>query len=146
VVCCFNEGNQVFEKRILQLLVALGGFVPVGAGLAGIIMGPAMVPSGHLAAVPLDSHFRYLSGLLLGIGLCFWSTIPSIERMGARFRLLTLIVLIGGLSRLVSLYAVGVPDHPMLFGLFMELVVTPSIAFLQYRVEKLSVRPHVTVH
>jgi hypothetical protein len=32
-----------------------------------------------------DSHLRYLSGLLLGIGLCFWSTVPRIEAKTARF-------------------------------------------------------------
>jgi len=56
-----------------------------------------------------DSHFRYLSGLLLGIGLGFWSTIPRIEANGDRFRLLSFIVVAGGLARFTSLALIGLP-------------------------------------
>ena len=123
------------EKLLLQIAVAVGSLVPICAGAAGIIFGPAMVEAG---AVPLaaDSHYRYLSGLLLGIGIAFASTIPAIEHRSARFRLLTAIVVIGGLGRLVSLLLRGYPDRPMLFALAMELVVTPALAFWQARVAR----------
>ena len=123
------------EIRALQICVALGGCVPVAAGLAGIWLGPRL--AGDVSAsVPLDSHFAYLSGLLLGIGLAFWTTIPAIAQRGARFRLLTAIVFIGGLGRLTSLLMVGTPDAPMLFGLAMELAVTPALALWQWRVAR----------
>ena len=124
------------RKRLaLQLCVALGGCVPVAAGLAGVWLGPHM--AGEVTApVPLDSHFRYLSGLLLAIGLGFWSTIPAIERQSPRFWLLSAIVVAGGLGRLVSLAAVGPPDAPMFFGLAMELVVTPALAMWQARLAR----------
>lgn len=95
-----------------------------------------MVAGVSMAPLSLDSHFRYLSGLLLGIGLGYWTTIPAIENKGGRFRMLTMIVFIGGLGRLWSLLAIGIPDKPMLFGLTMELVVTPLFAFWQYVLEK----------
>ena len=65
--------------------------------------------------------------MLLGIGLAFWGTIPGIERKGPVFRLLTAIVFIGGLARLYGVYTLGLPGAPMLFGLAMELVVTPLL-------------------
>jgi hypothetical protein len=77
---------------------------------------------------------RYLSGLLLGIGLVFWWQIPRIERAGPLFRVLTLIVFIGGLSRLLGVVIHGLPPGPMLFGLGMELVVTPLLCLWQSRV------------
>jgi hypothetical protein len=126
----------LLSKRALQFVVAIGGFVPVGAGLAGIVMGPDMIMGTQAISIPLDSHFRYLSGLLLGIGFAYWAMIPDIESKGRPFHLLTAIVFIGGLARLMSLFTVGIPDHAMLFGLGMELIVTPLIAFWQYRVEK----------
>jgi hypothetical protein len=67
----------VSQLRLLQLAVALAGFVPVLAGGAGVLLGPAMV-GGLLGEAAADSHFRYLSGLLLAIGLGFWSTIPDL--------------------------------------------------------------------
>ena len=121
------------EKRLLQIAVAVGSLVPLAAGAAGIVLGPAMVDA---AGVPLaaDSHYRYLSGLLLGIGIAYATTIPAIERRTARFRLLTAIVVIGGLGRLVSLLARGAPDKPMLAALVMELIVTPALALWQSRI------------
>jgi hypothetical protein len=89
---------------------------------------------GPETTVSLDSHFRYLSGLLLGIGLAFWSLIPGIAEQGRAFRLLTFLVVVGGLGRLIALAVVGAPSAPMLFGLGMELVVTPSLCLWQARV------------
>jgi Domain of unknown function (DUF4345) len=120
------------ERRVFQIAVAVGGLVPVGAGLLGAVLGSGMVPDGG-ASLSLDSHVRYLSGLLLAIGLAFWFSIPHIETHGARFRLLTAIVFIGGLARLAGL-SHGIPSPPMLFGLAMELVVTPLLCLWQMRI------------
>ncbi|HVH80190.1 MAG TPA: DUF4345 domain-containing protein [Stellaceae bacterium] len=121
------------ERRLLQIVVAIGSLVPICAGTAGIALGSAMVDAG---TVPLaaDSHYRYLSGLLLGIGIAFATTIPHIERRTTRFRMLTAIVVIGGLGRLISLLARGAPDRLMLFALAMELGVTPGLALWQTRI------------
>jgi hypothetical protein len=69
-------------------------------------------------------------------GSAFWSTIPAIEAKTVRFRLLTAIVFLGGLGRLYALFAVGVPDRAMLFGLTMELIVTPLLALWQTAVAR----------
>ena len=127
--------SRAAERRLLQVAIALGGFVPVGAGLAGAMLGEAMTGTGR-HAVDLDSHVRYLSGLLLGIGLAFWEAIPHIEQHGRRVRLLTLIVALGGLMRLIGLLGVALPGAPMLFGLAMELGVTPLLCLWQARVAR----------
>jgi hypothetical protein len=123
------------HRIALQAVIALAGLVPVGAGLAGVLLGPGFAGSVHGATgASLDSHFRYLSGLLLAIGLLFWSAIPRIEHRGPLVRALTLVVVVGGLGRLASLAAVGPPDGGMRFGMVMELVVTPLICLWQTRV------------
>ncbi len=109
----------------LQLAVAIAGIVPVGAGLAGVLAGPSML--GIPWETAADSHFRYLSGLLLGIGLLFWTLIPDITRRTEAFRLLTAIVVLGGLGRLYGVFVEGVPPAPMIAALGMELVVTPLL-------------------
>ena len=116
-------------RRSLQIAVAILALVPIGAGLAGVLWGPGFVDPTQ--SVSLDSHFRYLSGLLLAIGLGYWSCVPTIAQSTGRFRLLTAIVFVGGLGRAVSLERVGLPDVPMLFGLIMELVVTPLLCLWQ---------------
>jgi hypothetical protein len=64
----------------------------------------------------------------------FWSTVPGIEHKANRFRILTLIVFIGGLSRLLGLLITGHPGLGMLGGLTMELVITPLLCLWQGRV------------
>jgi len=102
-----------------------------------MILGTSLL--GDTGNVSLDSHFRYLSGLLLGIGIGFLTTIPNIERKSARFQLLTLIVVIGGIGRLAGVFLEGVPDNSMIAALGMELVVTPVLCLWQYRVSAPSV-------
>ena len=121
------------EKRLLQRVVAVGAIVPVAAGLFGVLFGHGLT-GDRVVSVSADSHFRYLSGLLLGVGLCFWATIPRIEEKTSFFRFLTLIVVLGGLARLLGLWLTGVPSLAMLGGMFMELVFTPAVCFWQTRV------------
>jgi len=123
-------------RRALQVVVALGCLVPIGAGGTGMLLGPGMMGAEAVGSGDLDSHFRYLSGLLLGIGLGFVSTIPRIEAHGPRFRLLTGIVVAGGIGRLVGLLATGAPSAAMMAALAMELMVTPGLALWQWRVAR----------
>jgi hypothetical protein len=121
--------------------MALGCVVPLLAGGAGMIQGPAFL-SGVGTGVPadLDSHFRYLSGLLFAIGLAFASCIPGIERKTMRFRLLAAIVFIGGLGRLFGLFSSGVPGAGHVFGLVMELGTVPLLVLWQARVAALEAK------
>jgi Domain of unknown function (DUF4345) len=121
------------EKRTLQQVVAVVAAVPVLAGLFGVLFGHGITGDQN-PSVSADSHFRFLSGLLLGIGLCFWSTIPSIEEKTTFFRFLTLIIVLGGLARLLGLWITGIPSLFMLLSLFLELIVTPALCFWQMRV------------
>lgn len=107
----------------------------MSAGLAGVVLGSGMLDDPS-ASISLDSHVRYLSGLLLGIGLASWTMIPRIETATVPFRLITFLVVTGGLARLAGVFAVGVPSKPMLFGLVMELAVTPLLCLWQARVAR----------
>jgi hypothetical protein len=118
------------------MAVAIGSLVPMGAGAAGVLLGPAMLGPTVVASSNLDSHFRYLSGLLLAIGIAYASTIPRIEVHGRRFRMLTCIVVSGGLGRLLSLFLIGVPSASMVAALGMELLVTPGLALWQRRIAR----------
>jgi hypothetical protein len=122
------------ERRLLQGAVALACLVPLTAGGAGVVEGAAM--AGGEGGANLDSHFRYLSGLLLGLGLAFAAIIPSIERRSLLFRTLGGIVFVGGLARLLSAVAIGLPGPGHVFGLAMELVVVPLLILWQGRVAR----------
>lgn len=126
------------ERALLQKVIALAGIVPVAAGLYGVLFGAGL--TGDRLGVTGDSHYRYLSGLLLGIGLLFWSAIPHVEARTGRVQILTLVVVVGGLGRLTGLAMTGLPSFSMLFALGMELLVTPLVCLWQMRVAR-SYRP-----
>jgi len=125
------------ERRLLQAAVALGCIVPLATGAVGILHGPEMLRGvGSDVPADLDSHFRYLSGLLLAAGIGFATCVPGIERKTARFRWLALLVFVGGLGRLHSLASVGLPGGGHMFGLAMELGAVPLLVLWQARVAK----------
>jgi len=120
------------ERKLLQQTVAIVATIPVATGLYGVLFGQAL--TGDAVSISAESHFRFMSGLLLGIGLCFWSTLPGIEEKTNRFRLLTLLVVIGGLSRLIGLVLTGLPSFFMVGGLIVELIVAPVLCLWQTRI------------
>lgn len=127
---------MISERNAFRLAVALAGLVPVGAGAAGALLGAnVFADAPFVRDLSLDSHTRYLSGLLLGIGLAFWGTLGHPEAYGARYRLLGAIVFLGGLSRAVGLME-GEPDLAMRLAFVMELAVTPAICFWQARLAR----------
>ena len=65
----------IIEKRLLQIAVFIAACVPVYAGLVGAYQGGMMFENDGTNA-DLSNHIRYMSGLLIGIGLCFWAMIP----------------------------------------------------------------------
>jgi hypothetical protein len=137
-----KSGSTAAERRALQLIVAVASLVPICAGGAGALFGPAILDGPVGGAVEFDSHFRYLSGLLLAVGMGFASAVPHIERRRRRFLLLTGIVAIGGFARSLSILAIGLPSPPMIAALAMELIVTPVLALWQSRVARQAVARH----
>ncbi|WP_294277653.1 DUF4345 domain-containing protein [uncultured Sphingomonas sp.] len=124
------------ERRALQIVVAIACLVPLSIGGISVVRGPGWL--GHAPIIPtdLDSQFRYVSGIFFALGLAFTSCVPAIERKGARFRLLGLLVVGGGLSRALSWAIVGAPSVGHRFGLVMELGVVPLLMLWQARVAR----------
>jgi hypothetical protein len=123
------------QTRALQVAVAVAGLVPVTAGAVGAFRPDLLALTGAPSAL---GHVAYLSGLLLGLGLGFWSLIPTIERQGRAFGLLTAIVVLGGLARLVLAVRLDAWGLSVLLPLMMELAVTPVLWAWQRRLSSSS--------
>lgn len=108
------------EKRALQVSIAMAALVPVAGGLWGVF---APLSDGAWTG----SHHRYLSGLLLAIGLAYWSIVPRIDRSALQLRILTALVAIGGAARLLGLAMGDAVSPPVLAALAMELFVAPAL-------------------
>jgi hypothetical protein len=126
------------ERRALQCAIALAACVPISAGLAGMLRGAAAFEPDaiitHAADAALDSHVRYLSGLLFGLGISFLAMIPRIEHRATPVRMLTFMVAIGGLARLAAALIIATPSLPMQLAIGMELLVTPLLCLWQARI------------
>jgi hypothetical protein len=121
------------ERRALQFAMMLAGCVPVLGGGVGVWNGAAAFGAWPGAAA--DSQDRYLSGLLLAIGLVYWGLIPKVERRADAIRLLTMIVFLGGLARLAGVIWVGDPGS-IRWALAMELGVAPLLCIWQSRLAR----------
>jgi len=125
------------EKRLLQVAILAGGAFSLFFAGASVIEGVHVLqPGDPRADVDLDSHFRYLSGIFLGVILAIYSCVPDIERRGPRFRLVGAFVVCGGLARLIGLLVNGVPGLGHIYGLGMELFVTPMLMLWQARIAR----------
>jgi hypothetical protein len=119
------------ERQCLQIAMILAACVPIYGGLSGVLEGARGFGAwpGHAA----DSHMRYLSGVLLAIGLVYLGCIRAVERRGTVIRTLTALVVAGGLSRLAGVFLAGDPGS-MRWTLAMELGVAPALCLWQARV------------
>jgi hypothetical protein len=103
------------ERRLLQIAFALTGLLLIVFGLAGVFFGANFADlSGR---VEMDSYFRFLKGMLLGIGLIYWSSIPDIARHSERISVVTFILVLGAVPRLIAVIGHGVPTIGILIGL-----------------------------
>jgi hypothetical protein len=130
------------ERRLLQIAVACAGLIGVILGLTGVLFGTMHADlSGD---VVLDSYVRFGKGVLLSIGLIYWSSIPQIERHGDRIALITLILVAGSLSRLFSLAGHGVPTLGIISNLIAGLVFVPLVWLWQRHVASRAQRSALT--
>lgn len=130
------------ERKLLQVAFALAGLVLVGFGLAGVVFGAAFMDlSGN---VVMDSYIRFLKGMLLAIGLVYWSSVPDIERRSERISLVTFILVLGAVPRLMAVIGHGVPTIGILIGLAGELIFAPLLWLWQGRVARVAQRGALT--
>ena len=123
------------ERAALQIAVGVAAVVPVTTGVLGALRPHSLSLAGTPSSL---THAAYLSGLLVGIGLGFWSLIPSIERQQRNFTLLTAVVVIGGLARAFAALKLGAWSPSVFLPLTMELGVTPMLCLWQRRISKIT--------
>jgi hypothetical protein len=126
------------QRKLLQTAIACAGLIGVGFGLAGVVFGTALVDFFDDGSV--DSSVRFYKGMLLAIGLIYWSCIPEIERRGERISLVTLILVCGAASRLMAVMGHGVANLGVLLSLVVGLVLVPLLWLWQRHVAQAAQR------
>jgi hypothetical protein len=129
------------SRTTLQIITLLLALVPIGTGIAGLLLGPAELKnfsaiSTHDPQHVLDSNYRYFSGLWLALGLILLYTVRSIEDNGLLFRLVWGAIFVGGIGRALSMIQVGVPPTPFVGFTALELLGAPLFVYWQSSIAK----------
>jgi hypothetical protein len=119
--------------RRLQIATALLGAVPVTTGLISMLglSDPLYAALNLPHDATLDSNMRFFGGVWLGLGLSAWWLVPRIASETALFRAVWLMIFLGGIGRLVSLLAVGLPMLPFVGFAVLEIIGAPLFVWWQ---------------
>ncbi len=120
-------------KRGLQIVLAVLSIIPILISVLGITQGTARFLPASAITPSFDSHYRYIAGYYLSLGLIGLWMIPNIERHQSLFRIVCFSVFMGGVGRAISLLQVGVPNTPALFFMAWELCF-PLLLFWQAKI------------
>lgn len=119
-------------SRALCLLVLALGVTIALIGLLHIAFGPAIIRGASEFNASLDSEDRFFGAIFVGYGAMWvWSAMD----VAGRARIiagLAATFLLGGLARLVSVWAVGRPD-PLYVALTVVELVLPLVIMLLLR-------------
>lgn len=126
------------NKRLLQILTAILGAVPILTGIVGLfgLSDPIYASANLPANALLDSNLRFLSGVWLGVGLTVIWLIPRIETQTVLFRVLWGMIFLGGVGRLLSMLFLGWPPIPFIAFTVLEIVGAPIFVAWQARLGK----------
>ncbi len=121
-------------QRTLLVVLAVFGAVAIASGLTGIVAGPEGLPGGGPVPATVDSQYRFANTFWLGAGLGLWWSLRRWEERAWATRLTLLTATAGGLARLVSIIATGLPHPVFLAVLVLELAILPPVIWWHGRV------------
>jgi hypothetical protein len=121
-------------RRALQIVLVLFGVSDVFIALLHIALGPGAIPGSVPVNATMDSEDRFYATLFLAYGVALLWCAKDVERRGAVVYFLMLTFFAGGVARIVSMIAVGLPNAFFITMTAVELVLPVVIAYMQFRV------------
>lgn len=123
-------------RTSLQIANAILGLIPIVTGIVGMFgIGDPLYQNDHLPrSVLLDTNLRFFAGFWLGAGLALCWLIPQIEKQTVLFRALWGMIFAGGVGRLISMLALGLPPAPFIAFTLLEIAGAPIMIFWHSRV------------
>lgn len=137
----FDPGpREPWARRILTVLfLGVAGLFLFRFGLPGVILGGDYVAGGAAVTAQLDSETRFMSAILLGVGVGIVWLARNFESYPRAAVLLSVFALLGGLLRLVSMALYGTPGFIAVVATGIELLVPlTTLALLSRRAKTLA--------
>jgi hypothetical protein len=123
------------NRSLLQVVLALLSLLPLVVGTFGFIYGAALLAPAAGVTPKLDSQYRFVAAWDVGLALIVWWIIPQIERQTTLFRLICMVVFVGGCGRVISWLVVGSPGTVFLVVTGLELLI-PLLIPWQARISR----------
>ena len=139
-------GSKTNTRRNLQLLLGAFGAVCVAIALTHILLGPSSIPGSVPVNATMDSEDRFYATLFLGFGATLLWCVRGVERKRGIIGALMVIFFLGGVARIISIFAVGLPGLLFVFLTVVELVLPMVVMTLQYQLARaVDVAPSTSV-
>jgi len=123
-------------KKFLQIYLGAFGITAIFIALLHIILGPSAIPGAIPVNATMDSEDRFYATLFAAYGVALLWCIKDIEQKSTVVYFLATTFFVGGLARLVSIAAVGLPNTFFITMTVLELLIPFLIGFLQWRISK----------
>ncbi|HLE58904.1 MAG TPA: DUF4345 domain-containing protein [Candidatus Limnocylindria bacterium] len=123
-------------KRAFQAFLGLFGVSAIVIAALHVILGPAAIPGSIPVNATMDSEDRFYATLFAAYGAALLWCIRDVERKSMAVYVLALTFLVGGLARLVSMAAVGLPSPFFIAMTVLELLIPFFMAFMQSRIAR----------
>ena len=121
-------------KKTFQTFLVLFGVVAIFIAMMHIVVGPSSIPGSVPVNPTMDSEDRFYATLFGAYGValiwCAW----DIEQKSKVIYFLAATFLAGGIARIVSLTAVGLPNPFFIAMGLLELVIPFYMAYAQFRI------------
>ncbi|MEM8745151.1 MAG: DUF4345 domain-containing protein [Actinomycetota bacterium] len=123
------------HRRVWQAAFLVLALIPTISSLLMLFVGVERFLEPAQIDAALDSTYRYLGGVYLGVALVAWWCIPRIEERSEALVAVTGAIFLGGIGRLVSIADFGAPSAATwaflvieLGALFLALALRRSLA------------------
>jgi hypothetical protein len=123
-------------KKTFQVFVGLFGTTAILIASLHVVLGPSAIPGSMSVNATMDSEDRFYATLFAAYGVALLWCIKDIERKSMVVYFLAATFFVGGLARLVSVAAVGLPNTFFIAMTLLELLIPVFMAFMQSRVAK----------
>jgi hypothetical protein len=120
-------------ETALRGILFIFGVSVIGISLSHIVLGPSVIPGSIPVNATMDSEDRFYAVFFLAYGAAVLWCLQDWRSRSREIQVLMAVFFIGGLARLVSIAAVGLP-HPFFVAMtIVELVPTPLVIWLVAR-------------
>jgi len=121
-------------RKGLQIFFVVFGLTAIAIALLHVVLGPSAIPGSVPVNATMDSEDRFYATLFGAYGVALLWCVKDIERKSRVVYFLLAAFFVGGLARLLSVWAVGPPNGFFVAMTVLELVIPIVAALVQSKI------------